>query len=338
MTALFSMLIFAVLGIGIPLLLFAQHQHKLDQATMIAAQLGLQTEGTAILGTYRDVAVRLETIDRGSGKNSDPWSQSTGILNPPLVEIHVRPETVVDTFVNFFSQKDIQVGDAAFDRAFLISGPDERKIRQILANPDVQRQMMRAIGVGRQIEITADHVRICTRGEHLEHVEYKLDEVVELADALIHAQMGPWAAYAARNKLNFHDDLGFVTGKLRGVRIKISEVRPTYRGKLYTRIQAHLDRPLPARTHIVHADLGSGQGATLGDPVLDSMVHVATDDIEVLRQRLATEAVRGPLLEIVHGQPTSHVDATTIVALHEGMLLELDAAVDVVVELAKALT
>ncbi len=336
MNGLFAMLAIAVLGIGVPVLLIAQ-QHRLDLATMLAAQLGLQNEGTALTGTYKGISVYIETLTRGGKQNSPQWARCTATIDPPLIELHVRPESIVDTFLNLFSQKDIQVGEPALDSAYLIVGPDEQKIRQILSHPTVSRILLVAVADGREVEITSKTVRIHAKGTHLEQTERRLDEAVALVRAMAFAQSGPWAEFAAKHRLRIDKKTGVVTGKICGIPLKIDEYRPTYFGATYTRIEAHLERPLPKGTHIVHTDLGSGPSEILGDPILDSMVHVATSDIETLRARVVSDDARGALLEIVHGHPTSHVESRTVVALHEGMLLELDGPVEAVVELACSL-
>ena len=100
---------------------------------------------------------------------------------------------------------------------------------------------------------------------------------------------------------------------------------------------ATLGRALPEGTRVAHVASGAGQ-VRLADPILDGMLSVETSDAPALAERVCDDAVRGPLLEVLHGHPGSVLTAETVTLYAPGRLRgTLQQTVDVVVELAHAL-
>ena len=77
------------------------------------------------------------------------------------------------------------------------------------------------------------------------------------------------------------------------------------------RIERALRDPLPPGTVVAHPAAGPGPSVRLADPVLDHL-HLSTPSPERLAERLCRDAVRAPLMELVHAEPGARVEAEQI--------------------------
>jgi hypothetical protein len=64
-------------------------------------------------------------------------------VNPEGFRFEIYRRGVFSDIGKFFGMQDIEINDAAFDEAFIIKGTDERRVRELLANPRI-RQLIAA--------------------------------------------------------------------------------------------------------------------------------------------------------------------------------------------------
>lgn len=83
-------------------------------------------------------------------------------------------------------------------------------------------------------------------------------------------------------------------------------------GTLGISVRGTLLTPMPPGTRASHKDLPPEQPVRLEDPVLDGLIALTTREAAATRERLCTDAVRGPLLDVLHAHPGSVLRARTV--------------------------
>jgi hypothetical protein len=104
-----------------------------------ASGLSLDVERHVLEGTYAGVRVRLSlATDDGT-----PHTQVRVFFPRPLgLGFSIARQGLVDSIVSFFGGQDIQLGDPAFDDAFVIKGQPEDAVRQLLASPEARARLL----------------------------------------------------------------------------------------------------------------------------------------------------------------------------------------------------
>lgn len=127
-----------------------------------------------------------------------------------------------------------------------------------------------------------------------------------------------------------------VEGNVNGVPIAI--VLPLAQGRQWRlEVRGQLAEPLPPGT-LIEGQRGRAYDTDVGDLFLDRTLDILTDAPDILRDRLARDEVRGPLLDLLCTYPGSLVTEDQIVHRVGGSdALLVNAALDRVVELARAL-
>jgi len=86
------------------------------------------------------------TLDTDTATDRETFAVSTRLrapfINKDGFRFHLSPEGLIGRFGKLLGLQDVQVGDAAFDRAFLVRSSDEAKVRQFLANPSIRAAML----------------------------------------------------------------------------------------------------------------------------------------------------------------------------------------------------
>lgn len=134
---------------------------------------------------------------------------------------------------------------------------------------------------------------------------------------------------------------GELRGTVDGVRVSIMGPRLTD-DRWVLEVRAALSPAFPAGTLVVARQEGvrrpTARASRLGDLVLDHALCATSTDPETLAQRLARDAVRGPVLDVVAAHPASELRADEVVhVVHDGAL-DVSGALDRVVDLVSVLS
>ena len=114
----------------------------------LAAQTGLAFEGVGLFsqarvtGMYRGRNIVLETFTTG-GKNSKICTRVVAsVNNAPSIHLKLGEEGILAKIGKKLGGQDIQTGDAALDRRFLIKGEPDAEIRSLLLASDVRQRLL----------------------------------------------------------------------------------------------------------------------------------------------------------------------------------------------------
>ncbi|MBX2801087.1 MAG: hypothetical protein KTR31_25630 [Myxococcales bacterium] len=100
-------------------------------------------------------------------------------------------------------------------------------------------------------------------------------------------------------------------------------------------VVATLSRPLPAGTRVVSSEVHGATDVDVGDLFLDLPLSIDTSDPPALRDRLATDDLRGAILDLLCSWPGSVLHADRVE--HRVMDLDMASAIARVVELVQLL-
>lgn len=233
-------------------------------------------------------------------------------------------------------ERDVQLGND-LDPLLHIRGPLP-EIRQLLTEPAVDAAIRALLAA--EFQLLLEPSRLITKhaGDRYEGLAERVAQTLDLARALRDCWERPWADLVERLGLRDEstDDLRKLAGNVDGVALVVQQHKRTF-AQTTLRVTAQLRTPLPLRTTLVHPAHGQGPSADLPDPILAGQVHARSDDPEALAARVCTDAVRGPLMEVVHGHPPSVVTSNRIGLLVPDSPLDPRPWVDVVLELEQAL-
>lgn len=301
------------------------------EAASAGLELGLLGQAS---GTVEGFAVQYRSSDNGSNP-----SKTTVELGFQLPELHVRTQgrSIDGVFDMLRGRIDITLG-TSFDQALHIHGADKAAVRALLTDPAVQAAIRGVLGTFGELLITPRTVVTHQQGPLFDDVALKVNRAVALAVALRDRFEAPWKALGEAHGLTAVDtpDARVFEGEVGGASVRVEQARLAG-GDVPLRVRVVLTRPLPPGTELVHIDRGKGPSAALADPILGAQVHAVSTDPDALSTRLSRDAVRGPLLEVVHGHPGSRVTSEAVELLVVPAPLDPKPAVDLALELERAL-
>jgi hypothetical protein len=112
-----------------------QQARRTSVLARIASRLEQASQGgAAVTGRYQGIEVTYRFATRGSGSNSESWTEVEAAVpaSYPLA-IHVRRHDWRDrTHIERGDMIDVKVGDAEFDRAFLVEAAPADVVRRLL--------------------------------------------------------------------------------------------------------------------------------------------------------------------------------------------------------------
>lgn len=86
------------------------------------------------------------TLDADSASDRESFVASTRLRAPYInrdgFRFHISPESLIGRFGKLLGLQDVQVGDEAFDRAFLVRATDDDTARRFLSNPELRAAML----------------------------------------------------------------------------------------------------------------------------------------------------------------------------------------------------
>lgn len=130
--------LFVVLGVGLAIWSWLNAQRRSEEWAELARRLGLQhsvsTFGSgSIRGPLRRHPIVVDTVTRGSGEDSRTFTRFEVRFPEPLdVQVSLRREGFWSGLSRLLGGRDIEVGDADFDRLVLIGGEDAARVRDFL--------------------------------------------------------------------------------------------------------------------------------------------------------------------------------------------------------------
>ena len=302
-----------------------------NKARRAAEALGLSLwMHDGLQGLYRGVRVWHHAHNEGETPSNE------GLTQGSLLER--LPDDVVVTFpnpwVDWLGRRDVVVG-SELDMWLRKVGRRPEELRDLLTDPDVEQALLAVHELQARVHIENAQLELYTPGDHLDDPQRAIAHAVQLVVALAEARRRHWRAVAGAYGLTLSASLDALHGTVGGIDVA-AEYGSRPGTTTPTVIQATLRRPLPEGTHIVRAGLGPSR-VTLGDPVLDAMLAMQTSDGTALAERLCTDEVRGPLLEVVHGHPRSEVTPTRVWLVMDWPGAAFPTAFAAVVDLARAL-
>lgn len=310
-----------------------QREHR-ELAARLARDLGLAVRGTdEFFGEYRGVQVVQYSRDLGGSSSTDWWTTTRcALLTAPPRGLILANQGFFGHLADMFGAADLQIGNG-LDAQLRISAEDEAGAKELLGDPEVTRWFAAILKAEGRLELKGDQLEIRLRGRHTEQARKRLDEAVAVVRALAAVSERHWQGLVERHGLRADAELTELIGVIDGVDLEIrmegDPPRTVVRGRFHP--------PLADGEWLAAArrDLD----IRFGDPILDGRLSVATPDAEALKARIATDAVRGPLLEVVMDHPDSRVEGDAVTLVARGRLgRRLPAAVDAVVALARGLS
>lgn len=261
------------------------------------------------------------------GKHPELYSQLDISLPPQLRLPRLRlsaPEGWLTGLGKALGMQDIELGDSEFDALFLVKGQPAPRVQEVLDEPARKAAtQLHDLVTCQSLEVLHDRGEVRIRKRHWYErasawISY-IDDAVVLVSALCASADRWWLDAAAELGLEpgHRDALGSLT--LEGVLEDVAVHAQVEEDSDYlTRIDAAAPSPFSA-WHKDHAPRRV-QAFHTGNPVVDHMLVIQTDQPEATRSLLADEALVQSLLEVVHGHPGSVVHADGVVLRVQGWL------------------
>lgn len=190
MQSFFLMVLVPVVAFGFLYLLHLQREKKRRAWARVAERCGMSLSvggffgKDTIAGEVQGQDILVDTFTTSSGKNQQTWTrvQARGAMPS---SIKIGREGVLSSLGKMFKGDDIQIGDAAFDDAMLIRGP-ERTLRALLDLP-ARRLLMSSLQDPR-LAVTDGTVRWQRSRTvvDIEELSAAIDDVARVAGALSH--------------------------------------------------------------------------------------------------------------------------------------------------------
>ncbi len=164
----------------------------------VAAEYGLQIEErkkgfwallqkTKMEGSIRSNFYKVDIHTVGSGKHQTTYTRFQGKFKAPLgMGLGITEEVALFSSVaKTFGSQDIETGDAAFDKKYMIKGDQEYQVLSHL-NPTRRASAHKIFENRKRASIKDDGVENCVRGRVYSYEELKqyLDVFVQAVEAL----------------------------------------------------------------------------------------------------------------------------------------------------------
>jgi hypothetical protein len=115
----------------------------------------LLLKGPRVQGTYRGHDLTLETFSQSSGRGSATHTRiSVATRNPVDLRLSLNDEGRFDKIGKVLGVQDIQLGDEAMDRRFIIKGMPESRVAALLAGPVLRQQLLETRSLNIEVEGT----------------------------------------------------------------------------------------------------------------------------------------------------------------------------------------
>lgn len=158
------------MALGVPVGLFfgyvalewAWRRHRrraaLRRAALVLTEPSLDEERGVLTGRVGGRPVRCELTSRGEGSSATPWTEVTVSMEGPMFDLELRPQGLMESIdLQRGMAIDVTIGDAAFDRAFIVEGAPAAAVRAVFADAELRGALVAlgAIDVTRTSESLA---------------------------------------------------------------------------------------------------------------------------------------------------------------------------------------
>jgi hypothetical protein len=171
---------------------FVRRQIFVRQCEDIARRVNLRLDAgnlvnsPSISGEYKGRAVKMFTVSRrGEMIRTEGTRITMTIDNPADIRLSIWKEDIFDVVIKLAGEKDIKVGDEAFDRQFFVSSDQAEAARSLLAGDEGLRRDILRTGATRMdvhYETLTCSLRIVERDPA--HAELVLNAISDLADGV----------------------------------------------------------------------------------------------------------------------------------------------------------
>ena len=132
-----------------------------------ARQLSLAHSGSGwttpqLNGSIGGLVIRVDVYSTG-GKNKTYYTRYRAIFPNKGTAIRLKRQTGLSRVTKFFGAEDVEIGDFAFDDAFMIKAGSENRAAQYLTLPR-RTLLLKLYSLYRGVDLTPDHFEIVTRG------------------------------------------------------------------------------------------------------------------------------------------------------------------------------
>ena len=156
----------------------------------IAARTGLTVtpkilNPSEIRGSFRGRALVMAITRRRRQTFRKRWTRVTvEVKNPEIIGLSLRRQDAVDNLIMSVGGKDLQVGDAEFDRWFVIQSPDEAVVAKMFQNRELRDLLVRSEIDSVELLSATLHAYYARSERNAEHAQLLFTAVTSLADAI----------------------------------------------------------------------------------------------------------------------------------------------------------
>jgi hypothetical protein len=163
---------------------------RLGRYRRIAARTGLHVKpriinSSEIYGTFRGRALVMSVCSRQRQTFRKRWTLVVvDVENPEHVGLRMWPQDALDSLIKSVGGTEVEVGDAEFDRRFVIRSRDEPVIAKMLQDRELRDLLVRSDIDSVQLLSSKLHVYYARNEKDPEHAALLFTAATSLADAI----------------------------------------------------------------------------------------------------------------------------------------------------------
>ena len=156
----------------------------------IAARTGLTVapkiiDASEVRGTYRGRELVMHIVSAQGPSLRKKWTRvAVSMTNPEMVDLRMWRQDVMDRLIMSAGATEVVVGDAEFDRRFVILSGDEKVIVKMFASRELRDLLLRAKINSVELMSAKLHVYYARSERNPEHAELLFNAAASLADAI----------------------------------------------------------------------------------------------------------------------------------------------------------
>jgi hypothetical protein len=167
-----------------------RHRLRLRRYRAIAARTGLAVvpkiiNPSELRGRFRGRALVMAICARQRQTFRKRWTRVTvEVVNPEHIGLYIRRQDAFDNLIMSVGGKDVQVGDAEFDRSFVIQSRDERVVAKMFQNAELRHLILQSQIDSAQLLSSKLHAYYAREERDPEHAALLFTAVTSLAVAI----------------------------------------------------------------------------------------------------------------------------------------------------------
>ena len=96
--------------------------------------------GSKVRVVHKEWVITLDTYTQSHGKSATTYTRLRApYVNADRFQFKIYRKGIFSGMAKFFGEQDIEIGDPAFDDAFIIQGNDSRHVRTFFQNPRIRQ-------------------------------------------------------------------------------------------------------------------------------------------------------------------------------------------------------